>query len=97
MSWASWMSNNQYLAQAGHFLGGAMVVFALGVFSHDAYTLWAFGIGTVLAAAKEFIVDTASWGEGDSWSDSLMDFSFYILGGTVGLFLSHFAFAGYCS
>ena len=97
-SWASWMSAPQYLAQAGHFLGGALVIFVAGVYSHDAWTLYAFGIGAVIAALKEFVIDVASWGESDSWADSAMDYAFYVLGGSAGMLLTHFAFAGgYCS
>jgi hypothetical protein len=81
----SWMSNDQYLAQVGHFLGGLAIVFVAGAFGGHAVMWWVLGIGLALAAAKEFIFDTASWGEGDSWSDSLMDFAFYLLGGLAGM------------
>ena len=86
MSWASFMSNPQYLAQAGHFLGGAMAVFVASVFWGEQGALWTLFIGTALAAIKEFILDVAAppWGEGDSWSDSAMDFAFYVIGGSVG-------------
>lgn len=95
MLW-SWMSNPQYLAQIGHFLGGALVVvtstlFAMVLGAGWAPTLVTLGIGVVLASLKEFVFDVAPWGEGDTWSDSIMDWSFYMLGGGVGMGLALFA------
>lgn len=80
-----WMSNPQYLAQVGHFLGGAWVVFLAGLFGGSTALFWAFGIGTLVAGFKEFVFDTASWGESDSWSDSFMDWMFYELGGGAAM------------
>jgi hypothetical protein len=83
------MSNPQYLAQIGHFFGACTVILIAALFSVGLVPiLWTLGIGLVLAALKEFVFDTASWGEGDSWSDSVMDFAFYALGGLVGLGLA---------
>ena len=82
------MSNPQYLAQVGHFFGALSVVLVAALFGDWTAIWWAFGTGVVLASAKEFVFDTATWGEGDSWSDSLMDWSFYMLGGGVGLLLA---------
>jgi len=79
------MSNPQYLAQVGHSLGGLALVFVLGAFGGHEVMWWTFGIGLILAAFKEFVFDTASWGEGDSWADSAMDFAFYVLGGLAGM------------
>jgi hypothetical protein len=81
----SWMSNPQYLAQVAHVLAGALFVFAGGVLFGAVG--WAMIAGAVAAAFKEFVFDTASWGEGDSWSDSAMDFAFYVIGGFLGLLL----------
>ena len=85
----SWMSNPQYLAQVGHYLGGLCVVFVLGAFGGHVVMWSTLAIGLVLAGLKEFVFDVASWGEGDSWSDSIMDFAFYLAGGLsgMGLFL----------
>lgn len=80
-----WMSNPQYLAQVGHFLGGLSVVFVLGAFGGHTVMWVTLGLGLFVAALKEFVFDTASWGEGDSWSDSAMDFAFYLLGGLLGM------------
>ncbi len=62
------------------------------------------GIGVGAATYKEFVFDTSllknlpvigKWaffqGEGDSWSDSLMDWSFYMLGGGIGMGISWLA------
>jgi len=87
----SWMSNPQYLAQAAHVLGGALLVFGVGVLW--GAPIWAFMIGVLAAALKEFVFDTASWGEGDSWSDSAMDFFFYVAGGAAGFGLHAWALA----
>lgn len=85
------MQNAQYLAQIGHFFGALSAMLIYGVFMRESYMILAFTIGTMLAAAKEFVYDVASWGEGDSWQDSAMDFAFYLLGGTVGTWLAHLA------
>jgi len=89
----SWMSEPQYLAQAGHFLGGALVVLVAGVFGGETVAFWVLGSGVMLAAIKEFVFDTSvlGFGEGDSWSDSLMDFCFYLIGGCVGFALFELA------
>jgi hypothetical protein len=92
-----WMSNPQYLAQVGHFLGAGGLIVTAGLFSGAAWlpVLVTFGIGVAAASFKEFVFDVASWGEGDSWSDSFMDWAFYMLGGGVGMGLvalaHHFA------
>lgn len=80
----AWMSDPQYLAQVGHFLGGLSLVFVVGAFAGREGALWTLVGGTALAAIKEFVFDVASWGEGDSWADSAMDFVFYLAGGTAG-------------
>jgi hypothetical protein len=92
MNW-NWESSSQYLAQAAHTLGGALVVFAAGVFFAEHGALWALGAGVMLAAIKEFVLDVAPppYGEGDSWSDSLMDFCFYVIGGCAGFALFELA------
>jgi len=85
-----WMSNPQYLAQVGHFFGAFFVIIIPStIVMLMEWPLWYtgiwFGIGVAAASFKEFVFDTSSWGEGDSWSDSLMDWCFYILGVGVGL------------
>jgi hypothetical protein len=101
----SWMSNPQYLAQASHFLGGAGLIVTAAMFSlatHSGWepTLWTLAFGVVAATAKEFGFDVAPvpYGEGDSWSDSFMDWTFYMLGGGVGMALAAWAYhlAGSC-
>jgi hypothetical protein len=92
----SWMKNEQYLAQVGHFFGALSVMLIYGVFTHEMHVLVAFAVGAVLAAAKEFIYDMAPWGEGDSFGDSMMDYSFYIFGGTVGVWIAHLAVHHLC-
>ncbi len=89
MSFA-WMSNPQYLAQVGHFLGGYGLIATATLFSIVLGGGWVpilitLGIGILAASFKEFVFDVALWGEGDTWSDSLMDWSFYMLGGAVGM------------
>jgi ABC-type nickel/cobalt efflux system permease component RcnA len=80
-----WMSNPQYLAQVGHFLGAYSLVLTSAVFLSPG-TFWVvFVIAVIAATFKEFVFDVASWGEGDSWADSAMDWAFYMLGGVVGL------------
>jgi hypothetical protein len=100
-----WMSNPQYLAQVGHFLGGLSVIVIATLFSVVFGAGWlpvlvTLGIGVLAASYKEFIFDTSVFGvgEGDSWSDSLMDWSFYMLGAglAMGLAAVAFHFAKHC-
>jgi hypothetical protein len=81
----SWMSNPQYLAQVGHFFGPSFVLVQIGIFAGTTALWICLGIGIALAIFKEFVFDTASWGEGDSWTDSAMDFAFYMLGGAAAM------------
>ena len=94
-----WMSNPQYLAQVGHFLGGVTVITIATLFSIVFGAGWVpvlitLGVGVLAASYKEFIFDTSVFGvgEGDSWSDSLMDWSFYMLGGGFAMGLAAIAF-----
>ena len=95
--WTAWMSDPQYLAQAAHFLGAVGVIVTATLFSvvlHAGWApiMWTLGTGIVLVTVKEFIVDiNTAWGEGDSWLDSLMDWSFYMLGGGIGMGLAELA------
>ena len=89
------MSNPQYLAQVGHFLGGALIITIAAAFSFILGEGWkpvliTLAIGILAASGKEFVFDTSSWGEGDSWSDSLMDWTFYMLGAGVGMSVAAF-------
>lgn len=93
MSRFAWMSSPQYLAQVGHFLGGALLVFACGAFWGHRGAAAALSFGAIAAALKEFVFDVAPWGEGDSWADSAEDFAFYILGGVAGAALFGLALA----
>ena len=84
----SWMSSPQYLAQIGHLLGGASLILTAALFSAARCTGWTpimitLVVGIVLASLKEFVFDIIY--EKDSWSDSLMDWTFYLLGGAVGV------------
>jgi len=92
----NWMSNKQYLAQVAHFLGGALLITIAALFTIALGATWepiliTLGIGVAAASFKEFVFDVSSWGEGDSWSDSAMDWAFYMLGGGVGMGLAAFA------
>lgn len=96
----SWMSSPQYLAQVGHFFGALSIILAVALLSFSSHLTphwgpiwWTYGIGVAFASFKEFVFDTSSWGEGDSWSDSLMDWTFYMLGGGAGLGLAAWAAA----
>jgi hypothetical protein len=85
-----WMSNPQYLAQIGHTLGGYGLIATAALFSFALGGGWlpiliTLGVGIAAATFKEFVFDVSSWGEGDSWSDSLMDWAFYMLGGGLGM------------
>jgi hypothetical protein len=92
----AWMSSVQYLAQVAHFFGALSVMLVYGIFTREWHMIDAFMLGTAIAVAKEFVFDVAPWGEGDSWSDSALDFTFYLLGGALGAELSHLAFIYHC-
>ena len=82
------MSNTQYLAQAAHVLGGASLILTAALLSNSRCAGWTpimitLVVGIVLASLKEFVFDIIY--EKDSWSDSLMDWTFYLLGGAVGV------------
>jgi hypothetical protein len=84
-----WMNNPQYLAQVGHFLGGclllvlsALVCATLGVGWHPS--VFVFLAGCIAAALKEFWYDMKYELPRQTWSDSIMDFTFYVIGGCVG-------------
>ena len=81
----TWMNNPQYLAQAAHTLGGALVVVLVCVFfGWDAWK--AAGILlTLYATVKEFWYDLKYELPKQTWGDSLMDFAFYELGGAIGV------------
>jgi hypothetical protein len=91
-----WMSTPQYLAQVGHFFGALSFILIATLFSFLSGAGWppiliTFGFGVALSSFKEFVFDTSSRGEGDSWADSFMDWSFYMLGGGVGMGLAWLA------
>jgi len=95
-NWTTFMSNPQYLAQVGHFLGALSLILLaslLAIVLGEGWVpiFWTLGIGVAAATFKEFVFDVSAWGEGDSWSDSIMDWSFYMLGGAVGMGLSWWA------
>jgi len=82
----NWESNSQYLAQIGHFLGAALFVLVAGTFWGPPLPWGIIAIGVAVATLKEFLLDLlpSPYGEGDSFVDSIVDWTFYILGGVVG-------------
>lgn len=88
----TWMNNPQYLAQVGHFLGGGSLMLLITLFSGNInYTWMVFEVGVVAAAIKEFWYDANYEIPKQTWQDNVMDFSFYVLGGGVGVGLSYWA------
>lgn len=82
----------QYLAQVGHFLGGAALMFLACVFAGFAPTWWVAWICIALAAAvKEYWYDANYELPKQTFSDNTMDFAFYQLGAGVGVLVSWFA------
>lgn len=87
-----WMWNPQYLAQVSHVLAGNLVLLLVWLFWESVPICWlAFGLGMSLAALKEFWFDMRFETPKDTFWDAAMDFSFYFLGGAVGLSLSYWA------
>lgn len=92
----SWMSDPQYLAQVGHFLGGASLILLTALFSMAKHVGFEpigaiLGLGMLVAGFKEFWFDIRY--EHDSWKNSAMDFAFYVFGGIAGTGLSLLAFS----
>lgn len=97
----TWENNPQYLAQVGHTLGGfgalvttCMVSLAVLLRAPIAPLMFAacehnclivLVVGVAAAAVKEFWYDARYELPKQSFGDNLMDFSFYCLGGFVGL------------
>jgi hypothetical protein len=94
----NWMSNPQYLAQVGHFFGASSLILAVHLYSYAHHgglrlPLYVYGIGSCLAAAKEFWFDIVF--EKDSWADSAVDFFFYVLGGFAALMMATYVEGGF--
>jgi hypothetical protein len=88
----TWMNNPQYLAQAGHFLGGALILTLTMLFSWNIGTCWeALAIGMIAASIKEFWFDMKYELPKQTWGDSLMDWCFYLLGGGAGIGICYLA------
>lgn len=85
MSRFAWMSSPQYLAQVGHFFGAYSLVLTTATFASPEVFWIVFVLAVLAASFKEFVFDVSSWGEGDSWSDSVQDWFFYMVGGAAAL------------
>jgi hypothetical protein len=97
----TWENNPQYLAQVGHTLGGfgalaTTCMVSLAVLLRCPVTSLMFAacehnclivlvVGVVAAAVKEFGYDAHYELPKQTFADNLMDFSFYVLGGLLGL------------
>jgi len=81
----------QKLAQFGHTLLGALVVFAATVFAGLPGMRDSLGIGVIVANAKEFWWDMRYEVPKQSIVDSVEDFVFYCLGGGLGMILATLA------
>lgn len=87
-----WMKSEQWLANIGHFLGGAAYVFLFGIWSRLPIVARAFGpwwplslvtlIGVAGAAAKEYLGDLHEESD-ETVASSTEDFLGYVLGGAV--------------
>jgi len=101
----TWMNNPQYLAQIGHFLAGGSVIVIATLFSVVLGAGWlpvliTLAVGVVAASLKEFWYDMVYELPKQTWGDSIMDWSFYMLGAGVGMGLAALAFhlaLGHCS
>ncbi|HYX20484.1 MAG TPA: DUF1653 domain-containing protein [Thermoanaerobaculia bacterium] len=88
----TWMNSPQYLAQIGHFLGGASIMILATIFF--GFVAWwiAFAAVAVAAAIKEFWYDARYELPKQTFGDNLMDFAFYALGSGAGagvMWLAH--------
>lgn len=83
MAWYDFMKDAQYLAQVGHFLGGAWVVFLCGLFGGETAMWVGLGVWIVATSLKEFWFDIVK--ERDGWPNSIMDWIFWQLGEAAGI------------
>ena len=82
----TWMNNPQYRAQVGHTLGGyALIVTVLALGHGWMPVLVTYGLGILAAAVKEFWYDARYELPRQTEEDNLIDFGFYVVGGTIGL------------
>jgi hypothetical protein len=87
------MNNPNFLAQMAHFLGGALLITLSGLF-FGVYGMWAALItGILLAAIKEFWYDMVYELPKQTWGDSILDFTFYVVGGLAGIGIIYLAIA----
>jgi hypothetical protein len=79
------------IAQAGHFAGGAAIVFGLVVLTHHHSFAWpAFLIVLALAGVKEFWYDE-KYETAEVRGSSVEDFVFYAFGAGFAAILSYVA------
>jgi len=79
-----WMESTQWLANAGHFLGGLSVILLTSMWAHDVRTVgvWtAFGVAAALV--KEYYIDLR-YESNETVGSSTIDFLGYMAGAAVG-------------
>ena len=77
------------VAQLGHFAGGAAIVLAIVVMTHEhTYSvLWGFLLVLLLAGVKEFWYDE-KYETTEVRGSSLEDFTFYMIGASAATLLA---------
>ena len=85
----TWMNNSQYLAQIGHVLAGYSIILTVGLLSQRFHSNWlpllvTTALFITIALLKEFWYDFHYELPIQTFGDSFMDFSFYMVGGAVG-------------
>jgi hypothetical protein len=94
MPFFNWMNNSEYLAQSSHFAFGyaiIMTAMAISLIRDWGWSLifWVLGIGVALASLKEFWFDMVYEIPKQTWGDSILDFSFYMIGAATGLLITY--------
>lgn len=81
----SWMNDPTYLAQSAHFFGAITAVMIASYFWGKKGCLWAAGIFATAATIKEFWYDLNFELPKQTFWDSTLDYTFYLVGVAVAV------------
>jgi hypothetical protein len=83
----SWMTDPAFLAQSAHFFGATSAIMASSYFFGKRGAIISAIIFLVVAGFKEFWYDLVFELPKQTFGDSALDFSFYLLGVVVSVLL----------
>lgn len=83
----TWMNNPTFLAQAAHFFGAVAIIMSLAHFLGETGGFISAGLFLAYAVVKEFWYDLKYELPKQSFGDSALDFTFYLLGIVASCFM----------